>query len=571
MAIYHFYVKTMGRNEGRSAVAAAAYRAGTIMVNDYDGVKHDYRKKGSVVYSEVLLPGYAPREYTDREKLWNAVEMAERAKDARLCREVEIALPIELSRDQQIDLARNFVQKTFVDHGMCADFNIHDPVLTDDRGRPIHKDGTPMAKGEAVVRQNPHVHVLLTLRAIDPETGKWAAKTQAEYLCLKNGEEKPFAAEEYQTAREEGWEKQYLYYRGKKKVWLTAAEGRKQGLKRVNASAKCTRYGRENPVSAAWNQKDRIFDWRNGWANACNAALKAAGSDVRIDAGKKAGQGILDEMEPYTLSKIQLLMEKRADRLEREGKRGVRSWAGEINREIKQYNQIVRTMRKELAAFQKSIEEKIGVVRKRLEELRGNIIGSEYKILKIRKALPAEVRAQYGRILKCMEELQSYEQTMKEAEQQIQTAKGQLQQCGVWEVKRKSALRNEIQTKQETLETMEEIIKTIIQKYGYERIGQEGLHQYRKKLKSVERLLEEEAKARGKKHHDMLTFRRVFRRLNDTEKQMVITGDFVRKQYDERILKDRDSEMKMAIYNVDRELGLTKPETEEKPIHKITL
>ena len=97
IAIYHCSIKIISRGKGKSAVAAAAYRSGEKLTNDYDGTTHDFTRKGGVVYTEILLPDKAPREYTDRSTLWNAVEAVEKSKNAQLSREIEIALPNELS------------------------------------------------------------------------------------------------------------------------------------------------------------------------------------------------------------------------------------------------------------------------------------------------------------------------------------------------------------------------------------------------------------------------------------------------------------------------------------------
>lgn len=185
MAIYHLEAKVVGRGAGRSAVAASAYLSCSRLYNDYDGIQHDYTKKQGLVWQEVFLPEYAPQEWQDREKLWNAVEEVETAKDSRLAREFVVALPIELSREQQIELLQDFIREQFVSDGMCADAAIHDT------------DG-----------HNPHAHILLTVRPLD-ERGKWQYKTEKEYLCMRNGEERGFTAAEFKSAQNDGWEKQY--------------------------------------------------------------------------------------------------------------------------------------------------------------------------------------------------------------------------------------------------------------------------------------------------------------------------------------------------------------------------
>ena len=95
------------------------------MTNEWDGLTHDYTRKRGVVHSEIILPPHAPPEFQDRSTLWNSVEMVEKTSDAQLAREIEISLPVELNREEQLRLARSFISDTFVAAGMCADFSIH--------------------------------------------------------------------------------------------------------------------------------------------------------------------------------------------------------------------------------------------------------------------------------------------------------------------------------------------------------------------------------------------------------------------------------------------------------------
>ncbi len=125
IAIYHCTIKVISRGKGKSAVAAA-YRAGEKITNQYDGETHDYTRKGGVVHTEILLPDHAPAAFSDRAVLWNEVEKIEKAKNAQLAREIEIALPRELTREQSISLVREYVKRHFVAAGMCADICLHD-------------------------------------------------------------------------------------------------------------------------------------------------------------------------------------------------------------------------------------------------------------------------------------------------------------------------------------------------------------------------------------------------------------------------------------------------------------
>jgi len=160
MAIYHLSAKIVSRKDGRSAVAAAAYRSGENLYDQHVGRTFDYTRKAGVEYWEILAPAEAPGWVYDRQSLWNAVEEVEKRKDAQLAREVEIGLPVELSKDQQIVLLRDFVKNTFVSQGMVADVALH---LDNDK--------------------NPHAHVMLTTRGISPDgfgpkRRDWNARTE---------------------------------------------------------------------------------------------------------------------------------------------------------------------------------------------------------------------------------------------------------------------------------------------------------------------------------------------------------------------------------------------------------
>ena len=163
MAIYHCSVKIGSRGKGQSAVAAAAYRSGSKLTDKEIGITSDYTRKGGVIFSEISLCPNAPAEYADREVLWNAVHQIEKTKDARLWREIEVALPKELNRAEQIETVREYV-KGLTAQGMCADWSLHD-------------------KGDG----NPHAHIMLTVRSIE-SSGKWAPKSRKVYDLDENGQ-----------------------------------------------------------------------------------------------------------------------------------------------------------------------------------------------------------------------------------------------------------------------------------------------------------------------------------------------------------------------------------------------
>jgi Ti-type conjugative transfer relaxase TraA len=147
MAIFHFSAKVIGRSSGRSVVAAAAYRAGERLHDERIDRTHDFTNKAGVLHSGVMLPKGAPEAFADRATLWNAVEAAEKRKDAQLAREVEFALPRELSKKDNVKLAREFVKAEFVEKGMIADLNVHWDIGEDGKAKP-------------------HAHVMLTMREV---------------------------------------------------------------------------------------------------------------------------------------------------------------------------------------------------------------------------------------------------------------------------------------------------------------------------------------------------------------------------------------------------------------------
>ena len=223
MAIFHLSLKIISRGKGASAVAKAAYRAGEKIVNDYDGETHDYTKKSGVVHTEILLPDHAPREYADRSILWNAVERIEGNRNSQLARDLQIALPRELSMEQNIALAHEYVQNTFVAKGMIADLCIHDTAT-----------------------ENPHAHIMLTLRPLEQD-GSWGAKSYKEYILDKNGERIRLASGEYKS----------------RKVY-----------------------------TVDWNDKSKAEEWRESWAKVANRYLSKNGIDEEIDHRSYERQGL---------------------------------------------------------------------------------------------------------------------------------------------------------------------------------------------------------------------------------------------------------------------------------------
>ena len=348
MAIYHLEAKVISRGSGRSACAASAYLSCSQILNDYDGIQHDYTRKSGLVWQQVFLPEYAPQEWSDRSVLWNAVEANEKTKDSRLAREFVVALPIEFGKDQWIALLTEYIKSNFVAEGMCADVAIHDT------------DG-----------HNPHAHIMLTVRPLD-DMGKWQHKTEKEYLCVRDGEERGFTAAEFKVAQADGWEKQYQYKVGKKKVYMAPSAAEAQGLVRASKHPKSTKYGRQNPIAEKWNSDEQIVAWRKAWADTTNAHLERAGADARIDHRSHAERG-LDEQPTIHEGVVARALEKK----------GIIADRCEINRQIKADNALLRELKATVKKLMQAVKNTLPVMAEKLETLRQNMIIYRYQLLHI--------------------------------------------------------------------------------------------------------------------------------------------------------------------------------------------
>lgn len=359
MAIYSCECKVFGRAKGQSAVGKAAYRSGEKLTNEYDGMTHDYTKKGGVVYSEIMLCENAPKEYQDRVTLWNAVEKVEKDNGARLAREYRVCLQREFTLEENIEVVRKYIKENFTDKGMIADYSIHDK-----------NDG------------NPHAHIMLTMRPLD-EKGKWQAKMEKVYIC-KNaaGEEKEFTAKELKSQPNGEWEKQLPYYKNgnvkSRPVYLTKTQA-ESDLKykdycRVKGKndPKKSKEDRVNPIIQQWDSTETLNSCRENWAKINNEKFEEKGLNIRISHLSLKEQGI---------DRIPTIHEGAARNME---KRGIETERGNINREIKQANGQMQTIeilekqtQKEIAFIREDISwnrhhEEIAKIEEQIPKAAGN-------------------------------------------------------------------------------------------------------------------------------------------------------------------------------------------------------
>ena len=271
MAIYHLCIKIISRGKGKSAVAASAYRSGEKIKNEYDGIIHDFTRKGGIAHTEILLPQNAPQGFLERGTLWNSVEKIEKSKNSQLAREIEVALPKELDREKQINLVREYVKENFVKVGMCADIALHDK-----------NDG------------NPHCHILLTMRPLNEDT-TWGAKSKKEYILDENGEKVKLKNGNYKT-------------------------------RKINTTD--------------WNEQDKAEEWRKAWADITNKYLEENSIQEKVDHRSYQRQGI-EQIPTIHLGVSATQMEKK----------GIATDRGNINREIKHQNMILREISRRIKAL----------------------------------------------------------------------------------------------------------------------------------------------------------------------------------------------------------------------------
>ena len=260
--------KIISRGKGQSCMASCAYYAGEKKYSEYECCwKYPHSSPSRVKLVEVMLPSNAPRAYADPQTLWNAVDAAETSVNAQTARSMLFALPRELTDEQNLALVRDFCQKEFVDKGMVCNFFYHDK-----------DDG------------NPHVHIMLTLRAMD-ENGKWLPKSKNVYALDENGNR----------------------------------------IRTPNGSWK-----RIKVDTVDWNERKYGEIWRQDWAAAQNAALKAAGRMERVDMRSLERQGVEDRLPQKHLGPTASALERK----------GVSSERGDENRKIISVNKMLASLQK---------------------------------------------------------------------------------------------------------------------------------------------------------------------------------------------------------------------------------
>lgn len=251
----HFNINIVQRSKGQSAVAGAAYQSGESLFSEYDQKRKSYVNKHGILYTEIMLPSHAPPEYADRATLWNAVEAVENQWNSQLARRFVVTFPRELPPEVHLEMLHEFCQKHFVDKGMICDFAIH-----------------------TTKNDNPHAHIMLTMRAMD-EHGSGFPRAGKVYDLDENGE-------------------------------------------RIRLPSGNWKSHKENTVD--WNEQWHAEEWRSGWADIQNKYLEAANRPERVDLRSYERQGI-DQIPTVHMGAAVVQMERR----------GIETNIGNLNRDIK--------------------------------------------------------------------------------------------------------------------------------------------------------------------------------------------------------------------------------------------
>ena len=288
----HTHVDIVTRSKGASVIAKAAYNARDKLNDEHYGKVHDYSKKEDLVFSKIFLPEHISKEFSDREYLWNSVEKIEKSKNSQLARNLLFTLPRELNEEDRIKLISEFIEENFTSKGMIADCNIHNPLASDNE-------------------EQPHAHILLTLREIDKQ-GKWKPKCRKEYILDENGEKIKLKSGNYKS-------------------------------RKVNLND--------------WNEPDKAKEWRENFSKKANEYLEKNGIVKRIDPRTFEDQG-REELPQIHLGTASYQMEKK----------GIKTERGNHNRKIIAFNLEFKKLKEELSKLTFWIGSLVGKLQSKYDE-----------------------------------------------------------------------------------------------------------------------------------------------------------------------------------------------------------
>ena len=316
MGIYHLHLQNISRGSGRSAIGAAAYRSAEklravekaayragLELKDEDEQTYDYTQKGGVVHKEIILPENAPPEYKDRETLWNAVDTREKRKDARLAKEIDLALPTEFDLKEQIEVLREYIKENFTNKGVIVDLNIHNTG-----------------------NGNPHAHIMLTTRHVTPEgfgeknldldsrTNLLIWRESWAEINNRKFEEKGIEERiDHRTLKAQGLDREPTIHMGHE-AWALEKKGVRTEKGEYNREIK-----RRNEERAAKTEPEKEFSEKEASLNNVRSAPKNNHADAERDALMSAKRGVREIEEHLKAEKAAQIVENmREQRKERE-------------------------------------------------------------------------------------------------------------------------------------------------------------------------------------------------------------------------------------------------------------
>ena len=539
MAIYRCSISPISRGQGRSAVAAAAYRSGEELHSDYTGLTHDYRGKHYIEKKEILLPENAPSDWLDRETLWNSVESAERSPDGKLATEVMVALPRELNQEQREKLVYDFCDD-LRKKGMIIDYAMHCPPDMDDLKRPVDEFGFPTTD-PSKMQFNPHSHIMIPIRPLDNDGNFIKSKSTSEYLCKNpdTGETRRLVQKE--LTENDGFEKLYPCVIDGQKAYLTPTELKEKNIERSSRFPLKTRHGRPDPEYSYRMSKDFVTDIRKSWEKFANEALAAAGVKERIDCRSYKDQGSDKVAEPH-LGPIVTKMSRKVRRLEAEGKAvpaSIQSDIATMAKEIRRHNHMIdlyESQMKEADGYadrltaikklwisekchSKQIEDSITKLSSDLEVLEGRL--AQFKTSSV------EIQKRIGSVISKKEDLEV-----------------QLQSTPVFLLPVRKKLNDQIQAQSGLLSSYKKELSDLRSRYGY--IDEE-------KIKADQKLLNEGKKRLSEYEEKLLVSREKVKTFHDQYfevKEMVPVKirKTVRMQVDRRVSMSAEIQAGVAAF-----------------------
>lgn len=409
----YFYMNASVQNRGgSSSVMRSAYISGTAIRDDYKQETYNFTNKEEVIHTEVIVPSYAPKEYQDRETLWNAVEKIENG-NGRTARTFIVALPEELPIKANVQMVKEYCQDEFVKSGRCVDFAIHD------------KEG------------NLHAHIMTTVRPIDKK-GNWEFKTEKVYICKNpDGEEKSLTAKELKLEQYKDYEKQLPYYKygdvTEQKKYLTKTEyasGNYENFSRVKGKndPKKVRQDNVNNKYEKWNSRVELTKAERNFEKYANHYLEKHGIEQRIDSRTYAERGEERIGQKHLGNKCYHLE-----------KHGIETDRGNYNRKVIEFNRTVMGEHGTAKELNYQLKKKAEFEREK-EIIQKEIEKSKVSILEKQQTLKNEFAEERDKAKLFADDYNN----VKVIESKIRELEERRDNCGIFQLKQKKEFTEKI-------------------------------------------------------------------------------------------------------------------------------